>query len=106
MPFWSQRPKDAEVESSEQTLARLQSAAAESTDHLLAGADAPASSFRSKLGGYNIAEVDRFLASIDERTVDEIQTVLFRTSRHERGYNEDDVDQLLDAVSDQRASER
>ncbi len=46
--------------------------------------------------GYAVEEVDAFLATIDTRTVEEIDAVVFRTTRLMGGYEEKEVDAYLD----------
>jgi len=47
--------------------------------------------------GYAMDQVDAFLASIADRTVQEINAVEFKTTRFNPGYDEQEVDAYLDA---------
>ena len=46
--------------------------------------------------GYAREQVDAFLATIADRTVQEINDVLFKTTRFSPGYDEEEVDAYLD----------
>ena len=46
--------------------------------------------------GYATDQVDAFLATIDDRTVQEINDVVFKTTRLVPGYDEEAVDTYLD----------
>lgn len=104
MPFWSRRSHDPSTEAPQETLRRLQ---AESARQTRATNPSPASvgqSLRLRRGGYDVAEVDAFLATIDTRTAKEIRTVLFNSAPRKQGYHQDDVDQLLDQYGAKRAA--
>ena len=52
--------------------------------------------FGMEKGGYDVAEVDAFLATVESRTVPEIQRVLFRLAGRSQGYRQNEVDRHLD----------
>lgn len=89
MSFWSRRKPPTKAETPDETLARLQSAASPSRFPLVRG-------------GYDVEEVDAFLATIDQRTADEVRNVLFRASRRKAGYAQDEVDRFLDGIEAQK----
>jgi len=103
MPFWAKRSKNRDAESPERTLARLQSETGKPRYPLTVTKALRDGQLRLQRGGYNITEVDQFLATIDERTVDEINDVVFSIGRRIEGYSEDQVDALLDKIVSQRA---
>ena len=47
--------------------------------------------------GYAMDQVDAFLATIADRTAQEINQVEFRTTRFSLGYDEQEVDDYLDS---------
>lgn len=90
------RHRAAAGETPEQTLARLAAASR------VADGPAPDQPRRPRFKvvkmaeGYNMAEVDAFIDTIDQRTADEVREVHFSTVRLTRGYDEDEVDRFLD----------
>lgn len=101
-PFWSRKSHDPAAEDAQETLRRLQ-AGGTSQPHA-----SPATGGRPELrlrrGGYDVAEVDAFLATMATRTAEEIRTVTFNSARRKQGYDQDDVDQLLDQLEAKRAA--
>ena len=93
MPFWSRKSEDPVTEDAQQTLRRLQTEAEGRSRTPANSRSAPVPGLRVHRGGYDIDEVDVFLATIDSRTADEIEGVMFTTHRRKEGYDEDDVDQ-------------
>ncbi len=86
MALWSRRKPSAGTETPEQTLARLQ-------------AGAPPSRFSLVRHGYDVGEVEAFLSTVEQKTAEEVRTVLFNSSsRRQQGYDEDEVDRHLDAI--------
>ncbi|HEX5016015.1 MAG TPA: DivIVA domain-containing protein [Actinomycetes bacterium] len=79
---------------SQETLARLGSSGGGPTK------------FRLHRGGYDIAEVDAFLAIVESRTVAELEQALFNAASRSKGYNEDDVDQHPDEIVARRRRAR
>jgi DivIVA domain-containing protein len=94
------RHRAATAETPEQTIARLAAGSA-ATDQLRG----PRFTVVNVVEGYDIAEVDAFIDTIDQRTADEVRGVLFSTVRLRHGYNEDEVDRFLDERAAQLAGE-
>jgi DivIVA domain-containing protein len=95
VPFWSRKSDDPVIEDAEQTLHRLQTEAERRSRMPSNSRSAPVPGLRVCRGGYDMDEVDAFLATIDRRTAGEIKDVTFNY-RRKQGYHQDDVDQLLD----------
>jgi DivIVA domain-containing protein len=104
VPFWSRKSHDPAIEDPQETLRRLQAEAARQPQPTAGPSTTGGPSLRLRRDGYDIAEVDAFLATIDTRTAIEIRTVVFNSARRKQGYDQDDVDQLLDQLEAKRAA--
>ncbi|MDH5278764.1 MAG: DivIVA domain-containing protein, partial [Actinomycetota bacterium] len=90
------RYREASGETPEQTLARLHAASRAAAAPASGQPRGPRFTVVKMAEGYNIAEVDAFIDTIDQRTPGEVRGVQFSTSRLTRGYDEDEVDRFLD----------